>query len=353
MRSDVATIVDSAVTRYRRELDRYRKFALHVGETLQVSMRTRGILATVQWRAKHPESLRGKLCRSSRLGTFRTADDALESVLDLAAVRVCTYRHTDRARALDVAGELFAVAPGSIDVKDDSRRQRSDYSKWYRATHMQLGIRTERVTPELENLVGDTCEVQISSPLQHSWNEVEHDIGYKPSADPSSEVTGLLDKLGQWCQEGDELIDKLMHAHERFSQSIQQRSITEYSDFFADAEARLRQHSRLDAADEELIALHEAIVRSGLTLSGHLWDQARPELYVLAESLITPINERLLRNEETRDLLSFGSLILVAQSPSDRLFVALLPAIAERLANLADQRHAIVARAYLDLVHET
>src|SRR6266568_3946204 len=115
MEIDTTAIVDTAVVRYRRELDRYRKFALHVGETLQVALRGRGILATVQWRAKHPESLRGKLYRSPGLMTFASAEQALASVQDFAAVRICTYRHVDRTRTLDVVDELFAIVPGSVD----------------------------------------------------------------------------------------------------------------------------------------------------------------------------------------------------------------------------------------------
>jgi ppGpp synthetase/RelA/SpoT-type nucleotidyltranferase len=350
METDTTAMVDTVVKRYRRELDRYRKFALHVGETLQVALRGQGILATVQWRAKHPESLRGKLYRSRSLRAFASADEALASVHDMAAVRICTYRHADRSRALAVVDELFAVVPGSVDDKDGERSQRTDYSQWYRATHLQLGIRPERVTPELENLVGDTCEIQVSSLLQHSWNEVEHDIGYKPTVKPPPNVTELLDKLGRWRETGDQIIDDLMRADAEFRQSLAQRSIVEYADFFTDASARLREPNgrlRLDSGDEAIVALHQALIRAGATQAGHLWDRAHPEWYVVPEPTIRAVNARLAQDNETQDLLSFGALLLVSEAPADRLLVALLPAVADRLATLQDGHYAAIAMAYL------
>lgn len=51
--------------------------------------------------------------------------------------------------------------------------------------------------------------------MAHVWNEIEHDIGYKPGAvHPSEEEIFLLRTLGQNVRLGDEFISRLLAAHE-------------------------------------------------------------------------------------------------------------------------------------------
>ncbi len=352
MTHDPDAVVETTVMRYRRELDRYRKFAQHVGETMMRALPQAGVPATVQWRAKRPESLRGKLYRNQKLVLSTDREQILPSIGDLAAVRICTYRHADRPRALETIDRLFTVVPGSVDDKDESRERRSDHSRWYRATHLQIGIRPENMVPELENLSDDTCEVQISSLLEHSWNEIEHDIGYKPVVKPPVNVRELLNDLGRWRQNGDRIIDQLMRADREFRASLDERSIVDYEDFVADGSARLREPTgalRLDAGEDALGHLHRSLIKAGLTRSGQVWCNARPERYVVAEPLIRMINRQLERDNETRDLGALGALLLVSGSPADRLLLVLLSAVADDLVAIQDDHYSVIAAAYLAL----
>ncbi|MGA8115183.1 MAG: hypothetical protein WCA46_16085 [Actinocatenispora sp.] len=348
--NDPDAVVEATVMRYRRELDRYRKFAQHVGETLLRALPQRGVPSTVQWRAKQPESLRGKLQRNQELILSTDRENILANVRDLAAVRVCTYRHADRLRALEALDELFGIVPGSVDNKDSTRVLRTDHSRWYRATHLQIGIRPENMVPELENLSDDTCEVQISSLLEHSWNEIEHDIGYKPVVKPPPNVRELLNALGRWRQAGDRIIDQLMRADSEFRASLDDLSIMDYEDFVADASARLRDPTgalRLDDDEDALVALHQVLVKAGLTRSGQVWHGARPERYVVAEPMVRMLNDQLARDAGGR--APAAAPLLVSTSPADRLLVVILSAVAPRLATLQDGHYSVLAAAYLAL----
>lgn len=351
MTRDPDAVVQATVMRYRRELDRYRKFAQHVGESLLRALPQRGVPATVQWRAKQPESLRGKLYRRQEL-LSKDGEQILPGIGDLAAVRICTYRHADRSRALDTIDELFTVAPGSVDHKDSLREQRTDHSRWYRATHLQIAIRPENMVPELENLSDDSCEVQISSLLEHSWNEIEHDIGYKPAVKPPPKVRELLNDLGRWREKGDRIIDQLMREDLEFRASLDEKSIVDYHDFVADATARLREPTGellLDPDDSALADLHRALVEAGLTKSREVWRDARPEHYTMAEPVIRMINRQVERDNEICDLRTLGALLLVSKYPADRLLLAILPAVAESLLAIENGRYATIASAYLSL----
>jgi hypothetical protein len=71
-----------------------------------------------------------------------------------------------------------------------------------------------------ENLIGTSCEIQICSLLAHVWNEIEHDLGYKPLTGELSDVEQTsLDALARITQGGDDVINLLLIANaQRLSQ---------------------------------------------------------------------------------------------------------------------------------------
>jgi len=66
-----------------------------------------------------------------------------------------------------------------------------------------------------KNLLDTPCEIQVCSLLAHVWNEIEHDLGYKPaSGDLSEEEREYLAELAQKTREGDKIISRLVRAAE-------------------------------------------------------------------------------------------------------------------------------------------
>jgi len=134
---------------------------------------------------------------------------------DLAGVRITTYVETDRNSVVEAIQALFTGPEGQVhvDKKDDTSLQRGSL---YRATHCQVAIRDEELSGDNDNLKGQSCEIQVCSLLAHVWNEVEHDLGYKPLAgDLSSLEQDLLRVLGKETEAGDLVITNLLEAKER------------------------------------------------------------------------------------------------------------------------------------------
>lgn len=76
---------------------------------------------------------------------------------------------------------------------------------------------TEESKPELQNLKGQICEIQVCSILAHCWNEIEHDLVYKPKqGEIPQEEKELLKVLGTLSTVGDTVIQQL-------KQSVNQR----------------------------------------------------------------------------------------------------------------------------------
>ena len=211
-------LIEKSVARYRRERDRYSKLADHIAEICRTDIcEGNAIRAQVTFRVKSVKSLEGKLNRFSLLPdkNYKTDDDVFASISDLAGVRIATYRDEDCETIKTLVEKFFSDEdrpPTIIDVKDLNKQ---NPNKFYRAIHAQVWLPQEELVGTYENLDDVSCEIQICSMMAHVWNEIEHDIGYKPGAvHPSEEEIFLLRTLGQNVRLGDEFISRLLAAHE-------------------------------------------------------------------------------------------------------------------------------------------
>jgi len=208
--------IEAVVARYERELNRYETLATTVAEFCSLVLENTKILARVQKRAKSPASLRAKLLRNEHRERYSSVDDVFLGMSDLAGVRVTTYVEADRTAVVAAIAERFAGPSGqsspTIVLKD-----KTTPPEHYRATHCQVRISEHDLLPATRNLRNDSCEIQICSLLAHVFNEVEHDLAYKPVAGVPSEVERQhLDQLGMLTKAGDIAIGLLL-------QQVQQR----------------------------------------------------------------------------------------------------------------------------------
>lgn len=217
-------LITQAKDRYCREKDRYIKLARLVAEICQKQVIQENVIrATTQWKAKDPKRFEDKLkkwladpSKVARLAGINSLDDVfVEAGGDLAGVRITTYVETDRNSVVEAIQALFTGPEGQvhIDKKDDAALERGSL---YRATHCQVAIRDEELSGDNDNLKGQSCEIQVCSLLAHVWNEIEHDLSYKPLAgELSSLEEDLLRVLGKETKAGDLVITYLLEAKER------------------------------------------------------------------------------------------------------------------------------------------
>lgn len=335
-------IVNEAVEQYVSLLPHYRRIAEAVGEALQRELARQGILSTVHWRAKDPASLRRKLHRRDHRTSLNNPQSARQSVSDLAAARICTYGDADRERALAVVCELFTVDAASVTVKDDERTSRSDTSRWYRATHLHLRLHPDQLDDGPATPGDDTCELQICSLLENAYNEIEHDLAYKPAAKPPEAVVELLNRLGAWREAGDRMVDQLLRAHHEFRSSLDEKSMRDLHEFAAELTKRLD----IDVGDDELRQLHEALLAVGIEHAGDLWHEVWLDDFYTVDALMVELSDVLRRGHTTLDL---DGLLPDVDAPGDRLLAVLLPRLAPRLVVCAPARIAAISEAFLQL----
>lgn len=254
--------------RYLREQDRYAKMAeVAYEKCLEIVQKKLTVRATVQRRAKSPKSFVEKLRKHENRAKYSSVDEVFARISDLAGVRIATYLESDREPVVEELKKEFVglgdVGP-VIDIKD-----KAEGGRHYRATHCQVFLPEGDLSGGNENLKGTTCEIQVCSLLAHVFNEIEHDLQYKPlSGELSAVERELIDQLGLLTKSGDITIKRLLHETDA---RLKERT-GEFADVF-DFVARMRDIMNLNgfAANagqlfDELIALNlktpEAISQS-------------------------------------------------------------------------------------------
>jgi ppGpp synthetase/RelA/SpoT-type nucleotidyltranferase len=256
-------VIKSAAARYERERDRYIKLAGRVTDICQASIvEGDAVRAQVTSRTKTPQSFRGKLDRFSRRSdrNYTSVEEVFEGIGDFAGVRIATYRPEDEARVRQRVCEIFCGPDGGPIHVDPKNKLEPGMAQFYRATHCEVFLREEDLAGIYDNLRGASCEVQICSMMAHVWNEIEHDIGYKPDGEgPDAAELGLLEALGHLSRSGDAIITRLLEANQQRLRTSQ----GEFSDVH-DFVARLR--DRFPAADLSVNAgqAYDAAQRLGL-----------------------------------------------------------------------------------------
>ncbi|MBS0339221.1 MAG: hypothetical protein JSS56_01755 [Proteobacteria bacterium] len=228
--------VKKSVQRYHREYDRYLKLAARVAEICRSEVvEGNAIRAQVTSRAKSPKSLEGKLRRFAASGKKALADVdvVFDQIRDLAAVRIATYEQRHEDHIVSLVAARFIDANGAPPVPDRKDKNIHDPENFYRATHLEVFLKPTDIVGTYANVAEVPCEIQICSMMAHVWNEVEHDLGYKPATGVlSQQERTFLAMLGQSVRMGDNTIQSLFAETER-RQREQGGTFTDVYDFVA------------------------------------------------------------------------------------------------------------------------
>lgn len=327
-------LISPAVQRYHRERDRYAKLADRVAEICRESIcEQNAIRAQVTFRVKSTKSFEGKLKRFSTQENknYVSVDDIFVDISDLSGVRIAAYSYDDCAR---LAEHIKSAFRGSVndDPEIDRKDKKLDGNRnYYRAIHVQVRLPEEEVTATFDNVDDIACEIQICSMMDHVWNEIEHDIGYKPDVGTPSDNEGYyLGQLGLTVRQGNLQIAGLLEEHERrirnyggATPAVQdQAAFHDVHDFVSRMRDRCVVMPRFPENSGQLFdMLLELGLRDPEAVEKALWpldDQLQHELrsfkdYMRAE------NPRLEPDPETSDLLLFSLLTKKPKEVGDAL----------------------------------
>jgi ppGpp synthetase/RelA/SpoT-type nucleotidyltranferase len=211
-------VIADAVQRYGRERDRYLKLAARIADIASVDIVEKNtIRAQVTSRTKTVRSFEGKLNRFAKNSkkSFSNVDEVFDGILDFAGVRIATYRPEDQEFVNQEICRVFRSPDGGTVIPEAKDSIDFKKAKFYNAFHCQVCLPEDELVGDYDNLGNTSCEIQICSMMAHVWNEIEHDIAYKPEGTgPGSVETGLLASLGHLTCSGDAIITRLLEATE-------------------------------------------------------------------------------------------------------------------------------------------
>lgn len=345
--------ISATVARYHREYDRYLKLCARVAEICRLEIvEGNAIRAQVTSRAKTPKSLEGKLRRivAGNKKPLTSIDSVFVHVRDLAAVRIATYENRHEAQVVDLVCKRFVSEAGAACAAEakDYLRDRPNQDNYYRATHVEVFLPKTDLIGTYANVEGVPCEIQVCSMMAHVWNEIEHDLAYKPFSGSLSQFErDQLKHLGMNVRMADGIISQLLAATDQ-RQAAQTAPFTDVYDFVA------RVRGWFPGVD---FGRH----------AGPLFDTLRPLRLLTVDSLRKAIDlpdplgpaatQRLadlkvpaVANPSTPT----GALAELDDNSSDVLLVALLPRIArfltrETTGSPGESRIRRLAEGYLEI----
>lgn len=181
------------IEEYGRQRTVYDDFSSTLAHLLDRILRDAQIKPhSVNYRCKEVESLRRKVSKEGR------SYEKLSDITDIAGVRVITYFANDVDQVSKLIESEFAIdRSNSID-----KRALLDPDRFgYVSLHYVLELTPSRaLLAEYRRFKHLKAEIQVRSLLQHTWAEIEHDLGYKSAhAVPASirrrfaRLAGLLE----------------------------------------------------------------------------------------------------------------------------------------------------------------
>ena len=318
--------IDEAVSRYERERDRYIKLADRVADLCRSAViEENAIRAQVTSRTKTVRSFEGKLhrfaCRPDK--DFTSVDDIFDGIGDFAGVRIATYRPEDELRVAELLKALFCGPDGGLIDVDFKDKLRPAKGQFYRATHCQVHLPENELVGNYGNLRGASCEIQVCSMMAHVWNEIEHDIGYKPEGEgPSDTELGLLEALGHLTRAGDAAITRLLAANVA-RMTEQTGDFTDIHDFVARLrpyfpEADLSVNAGVAFGEIEELGLRSVEqIRAALGEGALDPSVARQRIEAFNNYLSKEGQSELMLNPASADLLTISALGVSIESTSE------------------------------------
>jgi putative GTP pyrophosphokinase len=169
---------------------------------------------SVRHRVKRKESARRKLTAGG------DAFASIEDLHDLLGIRIITYfvDHVETVGKL-VRGEFEIDSERSTDKSAMLDPDRFGYL----SLHYVASVSTSRINlPEWTRFSNLHFEVQIRSILQHSWAEIEHDLGYKSARGIPDKIRRRFSRLAGVLELADDEFKAIRNSLETHAKSVDQ-----------------------------------------------------------------------------------------------------------------------------------
>ncbi|GGC93757.1 GTP pyrophosphokinase [Enterococcus wangshanyuanii] len=225
--------LDDKKTEILKEYDKkhkvYESFAKQVENLLMILIQNDNIkISSIQSRVKEKQSLEKKIEKKQ---TVLSSEDKrsykynkLEDITDICGIRICTFYSDDVDKIADIIEREFLVDQGnSIDKRKAIEPDRFGYL----SLHYIVSLSEERqCLSEYTSFSDCKFEIQIRSILQHTWAEIEHDLGYKSSVGIPKEIRRDFSRLSSLLELADKEFLSIRNKLDSYQEAVKGSLIT-------------------------------------------------------------------------------------------------------------------------------
>lgn len=141
----------------------------------------------------------------------------LNDITDIIGIRVITYLPNDVDLIADKIRKEF-----NIDEDNSIDKRIHEYDKFgYMSLHLVCELNDERIKlTEYKKFKDMKFELQVRSILQHSWAEIEHDIGYKHEIGIPKHIKRRFIRLASLLELADEEFQTIVRETTKYSEQV-------------------------------------------------------------------------------------------------------------------------------------
>lgn len=201
--------LNKILTQYEEKSPLYSSFSFKVEKILRKLCKNFSIHQIVS-RIKTKESLAQKVIKKNKY-------ENLDDITDILALRIITYFEDDISKIEELLNKEF-----KIDWENSTDKRNIEIDKFgYRSVHYILQLNDhKKELPEYAEYKDIKFEIQIRSILQHSWAEIEHDLGYKSFTEIPQKAKRTFYRVAALLEQADIEFTKLKKEIQDFENSI-------------------------------------------------------------------------------------------------------------------------------------
>jgi ppGpp synthetase/RelA/SpoT-type nucleotidyltranferase len=176
------------ITEYNDKRDEYNSLCQKMARLIEELLSVEKIpYSSITGRVKSVKSITNKV--EKKIGKYKHIND----MTDIVGIRIITYYSDDVDQVAELIKREFHI---DFDNSIDKREALDPDRFGYLSLHFVCGLSDNRlVLPEYANLIRCKFEIQIRSILQHTWAEIEHDLGYKSEVGIPREIRRNFSRL--------------------------------------------------------------------------------------------------------------------------------------------------------------
>lgn len=164
--------LSTLINEFENQKENYDKFEMCLSNLVNRIIEASGVVVhDISSRRKGRASYIEKIKKPGKIYA------SLTDVTDVVGLRVTTYFESDVDKIKKYIEQEFEID----DLNSVDKRRLHDPDRFgYMSLHYVISLKPDRIKHlEYKPFAGLKAEIQIRSILQHTWAEIEHDLGYK------------------------------------------------------------------------------------------------------------------------------------------------------------------------------